>query len=132
MTGLSLDDRAEIEDLLARYVLGLDADDVESVVALFVPGGVFTTYGRDFVVPDSFRRMLLSAPKGMHLAGRSLISPSAGGANIRQQLVFLPADGSATRLAIYDDEVVRLGGQWRFRSRTCRFMTAGGTLADRP
>lgn len=132
MPELSLADRSAIEDLLAKYVLGLDADDLEAVVDLFVPGGAFNTYGRTFVVPDSFRRMLHSAPKGMHLAGRSLIRPHADGATIRQQLVFLPADGSATRLAIYDDEVVRVEGEWRFRTRTCRFMASDGGLVDKP
>ena len=132
MPDLSPADRAEIDDLLSRYVLGLDLDDVDGVVDLFVPGGAFHTYGRPWPVPDSFRRMLANAPKGMHLAGRSLITAHDGGATVRQQLVFLPADGSASRLAIYDDEVVRIDGRWRFHTRTCRFMNPDGALTDRP
>jgi hypothetical protein len=76
--------------------------------------------------------MFEGAPKGLHLAGRSLIAPSPEGATVRQQLVFYPADGSAYRLAIYDDVVVRVGDRWLFRSRQCRFMTQNGTLASRP
>lgn len=64
------------------------------------------------------------------LSGLSLIAPSAGGATVRQQLVFFPADRSAHRLVIYDDDVVRIGDRWLFRSRQCRFMTEQGTLPD--
>jgi len=129
---LSTDDRAAIDDLLAAYVLSLDVDDIDAAVNLFVENGEFHTYGRAFVGRDRVRRMFEGAPKGLHLAGRSLIAPSPEGATVRQQLVFYPADGSAHRLAIYDDEVVRVGDRWLFRSRQCRFMIGDGTLQSRP
>jgi hypothetical protein len=76
--------------------------------------------------------MAAGAPKGLHLGGRSLITPDAEGARVRQQLVFFPADRSAHRLAVYDDVVVQVGGQWRFRVRQCRFINERGELGDRP
>ena len=129
---LSAGDRAEIDDLLAAYVLSLDVDDIDTAVNLFVENGEFHTYGRAFVGRDRLRRMFEGAPKGLHLAGRSLIAPSPEGATVRQQLVFYPADGRAHRLAIYDDDIVRVGERWLFRSRQCRFMTEDGTLHSRP
>ena len=37
---LSLEDRQEIYDTLARYVWGMDTGDIEGVVATFTPDGV--------------------------------------------------------------------------------------------
>ncbi len=128
---LSAEDRQAIEDLLSAYVLTLDVDDVDGALALFAEGAEFRTYGRVFA-GEKLRRMFETAPKGQHLTGRSLVTPAADGATVRSQLVFLPADRSAHRLTIYDDEVVRDGDRWLFRSRTVRFMDSAGLLQERP
>ena len=128
---LAAEDRQAIEDLLSAYVLALDVDDVDGAMALFAEGAEFRTYGRTFA-GEKLRRMFETAPKGQHLTGRSLVSPTADGATVRSQLVFLPADRSEHRLTIYDDEVVRGDGRWMFRSRTVRFMDSAGQLQDRP
>ncbi|SEO49313.1 nuclear transport factor 2 family protein [Trujillonella endophytica] len=124
-------DRQDVEDLLSAYVLALDTDDVDAAMALFAEGAEFRTYGRAFV-GEKLRRMFETAPKGQHLTGRSLVTPTAEGATVRSQLVFLPADRSEHRLTIYDDEVVRDGDRWLFRSRTVRFMDSAGRLQERP
>ena len=128
---LSYQDRQAIEDLLSAYVLTLDVDDIDGAMALFAEGAEFRTYGRAFI-GEKMRRMFTTAPKGQHLTGRSLVTPTADGATVRSQLVFLPADRSEHRLTIYDDEVVRDGGRWLFRSRTVRFMDHEGQLQERP
>lgn len=132
MAGLSTEDRQRIEDLLAAYVLSLDVGDVDGMIRLFTEDGEFRTYGTTFVGHEGLRRMVAGAPHGLHLAGSSLLTPTSGGATVRQQLAFFPADRSPHRLAIYDDEVVRAGGAWRFRVRNCRFINAEGILGPRP
>jgi hypothetical protein len=132
MTGLSTEDRQQIEDLLAAYVLSLDVGDLDGMIELFTEDGEFRTYGTIFVGYNGLRKMLSGAPHGLHLGGSSLITPTADGASIRQQLVFFPADRGPHRLAIYDDQVVRAGGAWRFRVRDCRFMNSEGVLGPRP
>lgn len=132
MADLTLTQRAQIDDLLATYVLALDVDDTEAMVALFAEDGEFRVYGRVFAGHDGLRRMLEKAPKGLHLAGRSLITATGTGATVRQQLVFFPASGEKQRLAIYDDEIVPAGDRWLFQSRTCRFMNSAGVLGPRP
>lgn len=129
---LSLEDRLAIDRLLAAYVLTLDVDDFDAAVSLFTAEGEFRTYGRSFVGRERIRRMFEAAPRGLHLAGRSLVTPAREGAAVRQQLVFFPADRSPHRLAIYDDIVVLADGQWLFQSRECRFMTERGTLDSKP
>jgi hypothetical protein len=130
--GLSIDDRLAVEDLISDYALALDRDDVDAVLALFVPDGVFETYGREFAGHDRLRRMLESAPKGLHLAGRTRISSREGGATVRKQLMFVDAQTHETRLALYEDQVEKVDGQWMFRRITCQFIGPDGTLADKP
>ena len=129
---LGIDKRLAIDDLLANYVLALDIDDVEAAVNLFTPDGEFATYGRVFAGHDQIRRMFAGAPRGLHLAGRSITVSSPDGARVRQQLVFFPADGSPHRLAIYDDAAVEVAGRWLFRRRECRFINRQGALGPRP
>jgi hypothetical protein len=125
------EDRQGIEDLLSAYVLTLDVGDVDAAFALFTQDGEFHTYGRVFS-GDRLRRMFSDAPKGQHLTGRSLATPTAEGATVRSQLLFLPADRAPHRMTIYDDVVVRVEGRWLFKSRTVRFMDDQGRLLDRP
>jgi SnoaL-like domain len=129
---LTADDRQLIEELLSTYVLSLDVEDTDTTVSLFTEDGEFRVYDRAFAGHDGLRRMFTAAANGLHLGGRSLITATAEGAGVRQQLIFYPADRSEHRLAIYDDEVVKIDGRWLFRSRTCRFMNAEGKLQSRP
>jgi SnoaL-like domain len=109
----------------------LDIHDVDAAIALFTDDGEFRTYGRIFA-GQRLRRMFETAPRGFHLCGRSLAQRSQEGATARSQLVFLPADHSEQRMAIYDDVLVKQSGRWLFSSRTVRFMDAAGELQERP
>jgi uncharacterized protein (TIGR02246 family) len=124
-------DREQIEDLLTAYALALDVDDIEGCVQLFTPDGGFEVYGRRFAGWDGLRKMMSAAPRGMHFAGRAQIEVADVRACVRSQLIFFEASMAETRLAIYDDDVVKVDGQWRFQSRRCRFLTPDG-LSDRP
>ncbi len=128
---LSAADRQAVEDLLSAYVLALDVHDVDAAVALFTEDGEFRTYGHVFT-GAKIRRMFETAPQGFHLCGRSLALASEHGATARSQLLFLPADRSQHRMAIYDDVIVRDGSRWLFRSRDVHFMDAEGALQERP
>lgn len=124
-------DREQIEELLTAYAIALDLDDIERCVQLFTPDGGFEVYGRRFAGGDGLRAMMTAAPRGMHLAGRAQIAVDGDTAGVRSQLVFIEASMAETRLAIYDDALVRLDGHWRFETRRCRFLTPDG-LSDRP
>lgn len=130
---LTSDDRQTIDELLSAYVLALDIHDIDTAVGLFTEDAEFRTYGRAFVGHDRLRRMFESAPQGLHLCGRSLVSGSPdGGITVRSQLVFYPADRSAHRLSIYDDVVVPVDGRWLFSVRECRFLNNEGVLDVKP
>jgi uncharacterized protein (TIGR02246 family) len=127
------DDRA-IRDLLARYALALDTNDIDRCVDLFTDDGEFVVFGREFSGRGQIRAMFESAPRGLHLTGVSTIDvsgPDPNAATARSQVLLVEAGTLQLRPALFDDDLSRDGRQWRFRRRRCRFITSGG-LGDRP
>jgi len=129
---MDADDHAEITNLLARYCLLLDHDDVAAWVSLFVPESIYEVYGRTLSGHDGLREMMAGAPGGLHLGGPPVIElVGSDAARTRQNLIFVDRLTGETRSAVYDDELVRTEGGWRFVSRRCQFIGPDG-LADRP
>jgi hypothetical protein len=125
------DDGAAIRELIAAYALALDAGDIDACVALFVPGAEFHVYGRAFAGLDRIGTMFRDAPRGLHLTGVSRIDVRGDTATARSQVLFVRAGDLHLRPALYDDELVRADGHWRFRRRRCQFVTSRG-LSDSP
>jgi uncharacterized protein (TIGR02246 family) len=124
-------DEAAIRELIAGYALALDAGDVDQCVELFVPDGEFEVYGRTFAGRDAIDKMFRDAPRGLHLTGVSRIDVRDDAAAARSQVLFVRAGDLHLRPALYDDELVRADGRWRFRRRRCQFVTSRG-LSDSP
>lgn len=124
-------DQAAIRELLTSYALALDAGDVDGCVKLFASDAEFMVYGRSFVGHDGIGGMFRDAPRGLHLTGVSRIDIRGNTATARSQVLFVRAGSLQLRPALYDDELVRIDGQWRFQRRRCRFVTTAG-LADSP
>lgn len=120
-----------IRELLAGYALTLDAGDIDACVELFTADAQFKVYGRSFAGHDGIRKMFGDAPRGLHLTGAARIDVRDDTATARSQVLFVRAGSLQLRPALYDDELVRHGGRWRFRSRRCRFITSYG-LSDSP
>ena len=81
--------------------------------------------------PEGIAKMFREAPRGLHLTGVSRIDVRGDTATARSQVLFVRAGDLHLRPALYDDELVRVEGRWRFRQRRCRFVTSAG-LADSP
>jgi uncharacterized protein (TIGR02246 family) len=124
-------DRAAIRELIAAYALALDAGDIDACVALFVPDAEFLVYGRAFAGIDGIDKMFRDAPRGLHLTGVSQIDVRGDTATARSQVLFVRAGDLHLRPALYDDELVRADGRWRFSRRRCQFVTSRG-LSDSP
>jgi uncharacterized protein (TIGR02246 family) len=124
-------DREAIHDLLAAYALTLDAEDIEGCVALFTDDAEFVVFGSTVCGRDALREMFIRAPHGIHLTGMLLADIGRDTATARAQVLFVNAGTHELRLALYDDELTKVNGQWRFRRRRCRFITADG-LRDSP
>ncbi|OBJ11517.1 hypothetical protein A5624_13245 [Mycobacterium sp. 1482292.6] len=125
------DDHEEIRELLAGYALALDAGDVEECVQLFAPDGEFLVYGKTFAGRDAIAGMFRDAARGLHLTGSARIEVDGQRATARSQVLFVRAGDLQLRPALYDDELTRIDGRWRFARRRCRFVTSAG-LANSP
>jgi hypothetical protein len=124
-------DQSVIRELITDYALTLDAGDIDACVQLFTADAEVKVYGRSFARHEGLRKMFSDAPHGLHLTGVSRIDVHDDTATARSQVLFVRAGDQQLRPALYDDELVRDGGQWRFRRRRCQFITGHG-LADRP
>lgn len=124
-------EEAAVRELISAYALYLDADEIEACLNLFTSDAEFEVYGRVFAGSDGIRTMFHNAPRGMHMTGASQIDVDGGSATARSQLLFVEAGTSNLRPALYDDELVKEGGHWRFRRRRCQFITDSG-LSGRP
>lgn len=131
MTAYPPDDEAAIRDLIAGYALALDAGDVDGCVRLFASDGEFLVYGKTFAGHDGIAGMFRAAARGLHLTGVSRITVDGDRASARSQVLFVRCGGLQLRPALYDDELTRVDGHWRFARRRCRFITSGG-LAESP
>jgi uncharacterized protein (TIGR02246 family) len=125
------DDETAIREVIAAYALALDAGDIDACVALFVPDAEFEVYGRSFVGTDGIDTMFRNAPRGLHHTGVSHVDVTGDTATARSQVLFVRAGDLHLRPALYDDELVRADGRWRFRRRRCQFVTSRG-LSDSP
>ena len=121
----------EIRELIAAYALALDAGDVDECVRLFTADAQFLVYGRSFDGHEAIRKMFQDAPRGLHLTGVSHIEIHDNTAAARSQVLFVRAGDLNLRPALYDDEFVREGTEWRFQRRRCQFVTSRG-LSDSP
>ena len=126
------EDHVAIADLLARYCLALDADDVDRWVDLFLPDARYEAYGRSFEGHDGLRRMISEAPGGLHLGGPPVIEMTAPDrAKTTRNLLFVDRRTGESRSAVYTDELHRTAEGWRIARCRCRFLVADG-LCDRP
>jgi hypothetical protein len=125
------DDHSEIRDLLARYCLLLDLDDMDGWLQLFTDDGIYQVYGREAVGRDGIRALLTGAPGGLHLGGPPVVDLDGDRATTVRNLLFVDRATGEQRQAVYDDELVRTADGWRIARCRCRFHTPDG-LADRP
>jgi hypothetical protein len=68
MGQLPVADVIELEQLLARYAVGMTKDDVEAVVDVFTPDGTYSAFGDTYQLVD-FPTLVAAAPKGLFLVG---------------------------------------------------------------
>lgn len=128
----SPEDHVAITQLLARYCLTLDRDDVEGWVSLFLPDARYEVYGRSWDGHEGLRKMATGAPGGLHLGGPPVIEMTGPDrARTERNLMFVEQTEGVARNAVYTDELVRTPDGWRIAHCRCQFIVADG-LSDRP
>jgi len=119
-------DREAILDLIARYAVTLDSDDIDGCLSLFTEDAEYLVFGKTLVGREKIGQMFTRAPKGLHLTGASVVSVEGPNATARTQVLFVDSTTRETRPAMYDDDLVNFDGNWLFRRRHCQFLTATG------
>jgi len=121
--------RLAIHELVARYNISWDSEDVDGVLACFTPDGVFVdAAGREHRGHDAIRSFVAASPaafgKMRHITSSHLVELlSDRTARHRCYVVFVshPAGERVLDTGEYADAVELSEGSWRFTSRTVAF-----------
>ena len=129
---LSVEDKIEINELIARYNVAIDTGDAEGWAATFAPDGVFDGIvgrfeGREQI--EAFARRYWEDPQYedfracQHWVNNVLIDGEGDEATLRadhQMVRPTPTGGEILLVAFYDDRLRRIDGHWLFSRRCVR------------
>jgi len=121
-------DIIEIEQLLARYAVGMTKDDIDTVIEVFTPDGTYSAFGSTYTLAD-FPTLVQAAPKGLFLTGTpalELDGETGTGAG-QQPLCFVDQKTHAMRIGYYTDTYRRTADGWRLHTRSMTFLRKSGT-----
>jgi len=125
-------DVIEIEQLLARYAVGMTQDDVEAVMEVFTPDGTYSAFGSTYRLVD-FPALVAAAPKGLYLTGTPLLELDGDAGTGRQPLCFVIQTTHDMRIGYYTDTYRRTADGWRLGTRSMTFLRKSGARdAGRP
>ncbi|MEY2398839.1 MAG: hypothetical protein QOJ00_2013 [Actinomycetota bacterium] len=118
-------DVIEIEQLLARYAVGMTRDDVEAVVEVFTPDGTYSAFGDTYALAD-FPRLVAAAPKGLFMTGTPSLELHGDTGTGMQTLCFVDQTNHNMRIGWYTDTYVRTENGWRLKTRAMTFQRRSG------
>jgi len=121
----SVADVIELQQLLARYAVGMTKDDVEAVMEVFTPDGTYSAFGDTYQLAD-FPRLVAAAPKGLFLVGPPALDLDGDVGTGHQPLCFVDQRTHDMRIGYYSDTYVRTEGGWRLRTRSMTFLRKSG------
>ena len=120
-----LADLAEIQQVLARYAVGMTKDDIEAVIAVFTPDGSYSAFGDTYALAD-FPRLVAAAPKGLFMVGPPAIVLDGDSGTGEQPLCFVDQTNHDMRIGWYTDTYRRTEHGWRLRTRQMTFLRKSG------
>ena len=122
-----LADVMELQQVLARYAVGMTQDDVEAVTDVFTPDGSYSAFGETYTLKD-FPALVAAAPKGLFLTGTPVLEldRAAGTGNGQQTLCFVDQTTHDMRIGWYTDTYRRTDMGWRLHTRKMTFLRRSG------
>ncbi|HET6774433.1 MAG TPA: nuclear transport factor 2 family protein [Acidimicrobiales bacterium] len=120
-----LADVIEIEQVLARYAVGMTKNDIEAVIDVFTPDGTYGAFGDTYTLAD-FARLVQAAPKGLFLTGEPAIELDGDTGTGEQPLCFVDQTNHHMRIGWYTDTYRRTEHGWRLRARAMTFLRRSG------
>jgi SnoaL-like domain len=118
-------DLIELEQLLARYAVGMTKNDVDAVVEVFTAEGTYAAFGDTYQLAD-FPRLVAAAPKGLFLVGPPAIELDGDDATGEQPLCFVDQTNHDMRIGWYTDTYRRTTDGWRLATRSMTFLRRSG------
>lgn len=118
-------DIGEIEQLLARYAVGMTKDDIDAVVQVFTADGTYSAFGDTYQLAD-FPTLVAAAPKGLFLVGPPAIELDGDAGSGEQPLCFVDQTSHAMRIGWYTDTYRRTDHGWRLATRRMTFLRKSG------
>jgi hypothetical protein len=128
MGDLPIADVLELEQLLARYAVGMTKNDVDAVVDVFTPDGTYSAFGDTYQLVD-FPTLVAAAPKGLFMVGPPALEldVEAGTGTGEQPLCFVEQTKHDMRIGWYTDTYRRTDHGWRLATRSMTFLRKSGT-----
>lgn len=129
---MNTEDVLEVQQLLARYALGMTKDDIDSVIDVFTDDGTYSAFGDTYRL-DQFPELVAAAPKGLFLVGPPVLDLDGDAGTGQQPLCFVDQTTHDMRIGWYTDTYLRTPNGWRLRTRSMTFLRRSGTRdAGRP
>ena len=119
------DDLLEIEQVCARYSVGMTKNDVEAVVEVFTPDGTYSAFGDTYALSE-FPELVEAAPKGLFLCGTPAVEIEGDEASGEVPLCFVDQSNQHMRLGWYTDTYRRTEKGWRLATRKMTFLRKSG------
>ena len=119
-------DTIEIQQLLARYAVGMTKDDVESVMEVFADDGTYSAFGDVYQLVD-FPELVAAAPKGLFMVGPPALVLDGDTGTGEQPLCFIDQTDHSMRIGWYADTYRRTEKGWRLATRKMTFLRRSGS-----
>src|SRR5687767_13965471 len=107
-------DVIEIEQLLARYAVGMTGGEIDAVIEVFTADGTYSAFGDTYALAD-FPRLVAAAPKGLFLTGTPALEHDGDEGTGMQPLCFVDQTNHEMRIGWYSDTYRRTEQGWRLR-----------------
>jgi hypothetical protein len=118
-------DIIEVEQLLARYAVGMTQNDIDAVIEVFTPDGTYSAFGSTYQLSD-FPVLVEAAPKGLFLTGTPLLDLDGDTGTGHQTLCFVDQTNHHMRIGWYADSYRRTEVGWRLHTRAMTFLRRSG------
>jgi hypothetical protein len=126
MKKVPIEDMIEIQQVLAKYAVGMTKDDAEYVMQeVFAPDGSYSAFGDTYGV-DQFPTLVAAAPKGLFLVGPPVLDVDGDTATGEQPLCFVDQTNHEMRIGWYTDTFRRTPDGWRLHTRKTTFLRRSG------
>jgi len=122
----ALADIIEIQQLLARYAVGMTKDDVNAVIEVFTPDGSYSAFGDTYRLGD-FPTLVAAAPKGLFMTGTPALDLVGDEGTGKQPLCFVDQTNHDMRIGYYTDTYHRTAAGWRLHTRSMTFLRKSGS-----